>query len=471
MAIPATLATAWRHRTRLTATRPSPPMSLCDPASSKTFRRPAAIRGTVTLPGDKSISHRALLLAALGDGPSELVGLGTGQDVAATARALQQLGLRLEVTGDRTVVHGRPLQHWTSPTAPIDCGNSGTTLRLLTGILAAAPGLHATLVGDESLSRRPMARVIEPLRAMGARIEATPAGTAPLRIQGQRLQGTVHRLQVASAQVKTALLLAGLHADGETVVTEPEPSRDHTERMLAALQAPLHSAGTTHRISRGKLRPLGRLQVPGDPSSAAFLLVLAALHPDGDVTVRSIALSPGRTGFLRYLQQMGARLDLRPGALQGGEPVGDVRVRSSALRGADLAPGDVPACIDELPILGLAAACATGTSSWQGIAELRVKESDRLAALEALLRSLGVPVRSTPSALQIDGLGKADRLRADPPAFDPGLDHRMAMTAAIAGLVGPGAVTVLRTDSMASSFPGFLATVARLGGSVDTDVH
>ena len=419
--------------------------------------------GALTLPGDKSISHRALLFAALAPGASELRGLGTGEDVRATANALQQLGIPVAWQGEDATVQGRPLAQWQTPSAPIDCGNSGTTLRLLMGLLAAAPGLEATLIGDASLLRRPMARVAEPLRRMGAEITLSETGTAPVHIRGKALQGQDHVLPVASAQVKTALLLAGLHAAGATTVREPAQSRDHTERMLGAMGADLTVHEGEIRIQPSPLRSLGRVQVPGDPSSAAFFAIAALLHPRADVTVDGLCLNPGRIGFASVLERMGARMLTGVQRTVFGEPVGRLHALSSILRATRIDAAEVPACIDELPILALAAACARGTSVFSGIGELRVKESDRLAATARLLRLLGAQVRDSSDRLEIVGKGQASRLAGG--RFDAGPDHRMAMTAAIAGTVGGAAIDVEGMESISSSFPGFVDALRSLRGA------
>jgi len=424
------------------------------------FASPKALRGALTLPGDKSISHRALLFAALAPGTTELVGLGTGEDVRSTAKALQQLGISLTWQGSDATVQGRPLAQWHSPAAPIDCGNSGTTMRLLTGLLAAAPGMDATLTGDASLLRRPMARLAEPLRRMGAEIALTADGTGPVRVLGKSLHGQQYVLQVASAQVKTALLLAGLHASGATTVREPAPSRDHSERMLGAMGADLDVAQDVVRIRPGALRSAGRVHVPGDPSSAAFFAIAVLLHPRGDVTIDGVCLNPTRTGFVSVLERMGARLLTGVQRTVLGEPVGRLHALSSVLRATRIDASEVPACIDELPILALAAACARGTSVFSGIGELRFKESDRLEATARLLRLLHVDVRDSSDRLEIVGKGQASRLTGC--AFTAGADHRMAMTAAIAGAVGGGAVEVEGVASIASSFPGFEDALRRL---------
>ncbi len=429
------------------------------------------LRGSLTLPGDKSISHRALLLAALAQGRSVLHGLGTGDDVQRTAACLRQLGVQITQQADATHVASPGFAGWKTPEATLDCGNSGTTMRLLLGILAAHPDLTATLDGDASLRKRPMARVTGPLAAMGAVILSCE-GRPPLTIVGQTLHGAIHDLPVASAQVKSALLLAGLFANGETVVHEPLQSRDHTERMLTALGVPLQREDNRHTIvgqgPRAVLPPLGDFHVPGDPSSAAFAIVAALLHADADVTVRHFSQNPTRIGFLNVLGRMGGHLQTREPSTLAGEPVADVRATSSQLIATDIAEGEVPSLIDELPILALAAAAAAGTSHFCGLAELRVKESDRLAAVVRLLTCLGVPTQSGADWLTVVGMGESSRLRANAGAFVPGLDHRMAMTAAIANLVSPSALEIQGFAAAAgSSWPSFAADFLDLRNTAD----
>ena len=424
------------------------------------------LRGSLLLPGDKSISHRALLFAGLATGRSALRGLGTGADIACTARCLQALGVAVVQQGDVTHVDSPGFAAWRSPTAPLDCGNSGTTMRLLLGLLAAHPNLHATLDGDDSLRRRPMARVATPLLAMGAQI-TSHAGRPPLSVTGQTLHGVEHVLAVASAQVKSALLLAGLFATGETRVQEPMASRDHTERMLAGLGVALQRVGDRHAITGqgplAQLPPLGDFAVPGDPSSAAFPIVAALLHPDADVQVRQFSHNPTRIGFLAVLQRMGAQVEVLASATLAGEPVGDVRVRSAQLRATDIAVAEVPSLIDELPILALAAAAADGTSHFAGLAELRVKESDRLAAIVHLLDRLGVATQSGADWLTIVGQGGVRGWSAIEQEFAPGLDHRMAMTAAVANLVSPSRLTIPGfAEAVTSSWPSFVADLTGL---------
>ncbi|MSP92398.1 MAG: 3-phosphoshikimate 1-carboxyvinyltransferase [Myxococcales bacterium] len=440
--------------------------------ASCTFTRPDGLRGTATVPGDKSISHRALLLAALCPSRTSIRHLGSGSDVRVTARCLIQMGLKVRIEGDGAEVDGTPLEQWQSPATLLDCGNSGTTLRLLVGLLAGARGpadghgpnggLRALLAGDASLNRRPMRRVALPLHEMGADVEVSEAGTAPVIVNGKALRGTGHLLDLASAQVKGALLLAALHADGASWVEEPARSRDHTERMLAGFGASVRIDGLRIGIEPGPLVSPGCIEVPGDPSSAAFLVAAAVLHPDAAVRIVGVSLNPTRTGFVAALQRMGAAVAAESEADVGGELVGTVAARSSRLQAVHIPASEVPACIDELPILALCAACAEGTSVFDGVAELRVKESDRMDATVRLIRALGVTVRTVADRIEVDGLGAARHLRALARPFAVGLDHRIALCAAVAGLVGNGAVTVPDFDAADTSFPGFVAVVQRL---------
>jgi 3-phosphoshikimate 1-carboxyvinyltransferase len=420
------------------------------------FTRPAALSGSLQVPGDKSISHRSLLFSALASGPTRVHGLSDGHDVAATRAALQALGIAIEPIESGWLIRGRPLAEWRAGPLSLDCGNSGTTMRLLLGVLAAAPGVTATLMGDPSLSRRPMLRVVEPLRRMGAAIEANPQGGAPLSVQGQHLRGGDHALKVASAQVKSAILLAGIHASGATEVSEPALSRDHTERMLAAMGVQVERDGLSVRVWPGNLQPLGDFLVPGDPSSAAFGGVAAVLHPCAELRLPQVCLNPTRAGWVEVLQRMGGDVRVVSDQQLGGERVAELVARSSALHAADIAAEQVPSLIDELPILAVAASAAEGTSRWQGIEELRVKESDRWAAIVRLLTALGVETRSGADWLEIDGLGSPQAWQALQGPWQPGLDHRMAMSAAVAGLCGPHPVSVAGFDTVASSWPGFV---------------
>lgn len=421
-------------------------------------RASGPLRGRVTVPGDKSIAHRAVMFNAAGEGEAVVRGLPGGRDVASTMAAMRRLGAPVGMVSPGTArIVGRAMR-FHSNAGVIDCENSGTTMRLLSGLLSGQPGLVATLTGDESLSRRPMKRVASPLEALGAAIETTE-GHAPLRIAGRRLTAGPVLLPVASAQLKSAVLLAGLQADGVTVVTEPIPTRDHTEKLLAAMGVEVVSDGPRASV-RGRVVPRCiDVVVPGDPSSAAFLLVAAALVDGSDITVEGLCLNPTRLGFLEVLRRMGADLDCRIDDEVGGEPVGSIRCRASGLRGFRIEAAEVPATIDELPLLAVAAAFADGESVITGAAELRVKESDRIATTAALLRGFGVEVEETPDGMIVRGGGA----KGGPTVATHG-DHRIAMSAVVAALAAaPGGVTIDDEDAIGVSFPEFFTTLERLG--------
>jgi 3-phosphoshikimate 1-carboxyvinyltransferase len=420
---------------------------------------PRPLRGRIRVPGDKSLSHRALLLAALAHGRSRITGLATGDDVARTRSAVAALGVGAD--GDVLTGGGPAALH--EPEGVIDCGNSGTAVRLLAGLVAGIPGL-TVLVGDASIARRPMGRVAEPLRAMGARIDGRAGGTlTPLVVRGGDLHGTRHELAVASAQVKSALLLAGLRADGETTVVEPAPSRDHTERMLASLGAPIRVDAAARSVTvRAPDAPWAGFEftVPGDPSSAAFWIVGALVVPGSEVTVEHVALNPARIGFVDVLVRMGARIEVVPTGETMDEPVGDLHATSSTLRGTVVAGDEVPRVIDEIPVLAVAAACAEGVTEFRDAAELRVKESDRIATVHEELSRFGVGVEARPDGLVVRG---AERLT--PAEVRSHGDHRIAMAAAIAGLTAAGDTRVGGFDGVASSYPTFVDDLVRLTGS------
>jgi 3-phosphoshikimate 1-carboxyvinyltransferase len=409
------------------------------------------LRARLTLPGDKSLSHRAALFAALAEGTSHFDNFSAAADCAATLACLRTLGVSCEQHGDQVRVHGRGARAWRSPTQVLDCANSGSSLRMLAGALAGLP-LHATLDGDASLRRRPVERVAAPLRAMGARC-ASQAGRPPLHIQGGALHAIDHVSQVASAQVKTAVLLAGLQAEGRTSVSEPALSRDHTERLLPAFGVPVWRDGTRVSVEGGAVLQAYDWQVPGDVSSAAFLVVAALIVPDARVRLEGVLLNPQRTAFLDVLRAMGG--DVRSGLTETTpEPVGWIEAASARLHGVVVDPAQVPALIDEVPALAIAAACAEGTFELSDAAELRVKESDRLAALAEGLSALGVDVTEHPAGLTIRGGRelRGARVRAH-------ADHRIAMAFAIAGLVAAGGVEVEGADCVAVSFPEFFSVL------------
>jgi 3-phosphoshikimate 1-carboxyvinyltransferase len=422
-------------------------------------RAAGPLRGLVRVPGDKSISHRALILASQARGECRIAGLSRGGDVRNTARALRGLDVALGPWGSEPLlVRGAGLGGWSEPGGVLDFGNSGTGIRLMAGLLAAHP-FFSVLSGDRYLRRRPMRRVAEPLRLMGARISGRAGGTlAPLAIEGARLAGIAYRSPVSSAQVKSALLLAGLLADGETSITEPAPSRDHTERMLRFLGVEVRTRGATVSLRGGGEWAARDLEVPGDPSSAAFLIAAAVISPDAEITVRGVCLNPTRTGFFELLRAMGARLRLSRRREVCGEPVADITATSSRLRGVDVSPELVPRTIDEFPILAATALFARGTTRITGAAELRVKESDRIRTMAAELTKLGGRVRELPDGLLIEG-GHALRGAA---CTSHG-DHRVAMSLAVAAGAIRGETRIADTACVATSFPEFWELMRSVG--------
>ncbi len=436
-----------------------------------------ALSGSVPVPSDKSISHRALIFAALSSGPCTLQGFSYGEDNVATLEAFRAMGVAAEDEGDGTVrVHGVGLNGLKAPSCELDCGNSGTTMRLLCGILAAQP-FQSRLVGDASLSRRPMGRVVEPLRARGARIKGNPhpahAGdlTAPLVVGplplGVRLGEQDYRLPIASAQVKTALLLAGLFASGPTLIEEPMLSRDHTERMLAALGMPLEAVGAAVRLHPPRdpnaIRPF-EISLPGDLSAAAFLLVAGSLVPGSRVTVRNTGLNPTRAGILDILRLCGGSLEVLPRSSVLNEPVGDVTVSYSKLAGGSVAGELSVRAIDEIPIAAALAARARGTTQFRDVGELRVKESDRVATVVGMLRGFGLDVQEGADGFSVVGRPDA-ALRAT--RVDSAGDHRIAMTAAVLGLMADGPTVVENAACVATSFPRFVGTLNALGAEIE----
>ena len=416
------------------------------------------LQGTVQVPGDKSVSHRAVMLAALAEGVTEITGFLTGEDCLCTMRAFQQMGVQIEQLAPTHLrVTGVGLHGLKAPPGPLDLGNSGTSMRLMSGLLAAQ-SFATTLTGDASLSRRPMGRVMTPLAQMGAQIEAQPGGRAPLNIRpASGLKGIRYASPVASAQVKSALLLAGLYASGRTEVTEPAASRDHTERMLRAFGVEVAAAHGYAAVEGGQTLRAAPIQVPADISSAAFFLVGAAIVPGADLTLTGVGLNPTRDGVLHVLRAMGARIDVLNPRQAGGETLADLRVRGSRLRGIDVDPALVPSAIDEFPALFVAAACAEGETRITGAEELRVKESDRIATMCDGLRRLG-----------ISALPMADGARILGGRFQGGMvdahgDHRVAMSFAMAALRAEQPITILDCANVNTSFPGFAALAAGAG--------
>jgi 3-phosphoshikimate 1-carboxyvinyltransferase len=418
-----------------------------------------AIAGALAVPGDKSISHRALMLGAIAEGETRISGFLNGADCLATARALAALGVRIGWPGATEVrVHGVGARGLTPAAGTLDMGNAGTAMRLMMGLLAAQP-FASTLIGDASLMRRPMERVAAPLRAMGALIR-THEGRPPVEIEAARaLRAIQYQLPVASAQVKSALLLAALSAQGRTCLTEPAPSRDHTERMLRAFGVQVLQEGAALTLEGGQVLRGTHIEVPGDFSSAAFFVVAGCLAAERPLVLTNVGINPTRTGLLEILQQMGADIRIRPRpAGHEGEPVADLEVRRSALRGITVPPSLVPLAIDEFPIFFIAAACARGESVVRGAAELRVKESDRLAAMAAGLTVLGIENQLLSDGLWLRG---ADALGGG--VLDSCGDHRIAMAFAIAALRARAPIEILDVANVATSFPGFVE-LARAAG-------
>jgi 3-phosphoshikimate 1-carboxyvinyltransferase len=412
----------------------------------------------IRVPGDKSIAHRALILGALAEGESVIDQVPTGKDVLATEACLRALGVAVVRTDVRVHVRGGGLAAWRTAGMPLDCQNSGTTMRLLTGVLAAS-GVTASLTGDASLCRRPMARVVEPLRAMGARI-ASRDGMAPLRIEGTALIGRHHRLPIPSAQVKSALLLAGLYAQSPTSVEEPVPTRDHTERLLRAMGAVVtaHGGRTDVEPLAAPLQPLS-LTIPGDFSSAAFWLAAAAMRPGLTVRIVGVGLNPTRTAFLGMLERMGAEVSLDHQTDAAVEPLGDVTVTGRTLRGLRVDAEGAAAAVDEIPILMAVATQAEGTTSIDGAAELRVKESDRLKSMTDGLRRMGARVEELPDGVRIVG---PTPLR--PATVDAAGDHRVAMALAVAGLLAESPIQIVGAASADVSYPGFFKQLELVAG-------
>ena len=416
-----------------------------------------ALRGSIRVPGDKSISHRAVMLGALAEGTTAISGFLNGEDCLCTMKAFQAMGVRIERGGETALrVQGVGLRGLKAPAATLDLGNSGTSMRLMAGLMSGQR-FATTLTGDESLSRRPMQRIIEPLARMGARIEADH-GHAPLHIGATPgLHGIRYASPVASAQVKSGVLLAGLYASGSTEVTEPEASRDHTERMLRAFGVELETQPGRAALKGGQVLKGTAIEVPADISSATFFMVGAAITPGSDVTLTEVGINPTRTGILEILRRMGADIEVMQERTLGAEPVADIRVRGRALRGIAIGRELVTAAIDEFPAVFVAAACAHGVTEVTGAAELRVKESDRIQAMCEGLLALGISAQGQPDGARICG----GRVRGG--SVDSRGDHRVAMSLAMAGLRAEQPITILDCANVNTSFPGFAALAASAG--------
>jgi len=419
--------------------------------------------GAVAVPGDKSISHRALMLGAIGDGETVVRGFLQGEDCKATLAALRSMGVGIDLLDATTLrIHGVGMHGLAAPPADLDLQNSGTGMRLLAGLLCGQR-FSSRLTGDASLMRRPMARVIEPLGRMGADIGSN-GGLPPLTINGnRRLCGIRYSLPVASAQVKSAILLAALYAEGETSINEPAPTRDHTERMLKSLGVSLRAEG--RRISMTGKQPVrsAPVDVPGDLSSAAFLIVAGLLAPQCELLVQGVGINPTRNGVIEILRCMGAKIEVENCEMMGFEPVADIRVRSSELRGIDVDPSLVSLAIDEFPLLFVAAAAAAGRTRFAGIGELRVKESDRISAMAEGLRCLGVSVEESDDGAEILGGTIAGG------SVESHGDHRVAMSFAVAGTIAEGPLKILHADAVDTSFPDFVGCLRSVGADLTVE--
>ena len=422
----------------------------------KTVSPPRRLRGEVRLPGDKSITHRAFVLNAIADGSAVVRNPSRGQDCRSTLQCLQSIGAVIDADDMGAVrIEGRGPAALAPAAGPLDAGNSGTTVRLLSGVLAGLP-FTTVITGDSSLRNRPM-HIAEPLQLMGAQVSGSNGDSKPpLEIHGGPLHGIAYRMPVVSAQIKSCILIAGLGAEGETVVRERLPTRDHTERMLGAMGARIETEPDAIRLQPGRLQARD-VDVPGDISAASFWLVAGALHPDAEVLVRSVGLNPSRTGMLDALAEMGADLAVENRRSAGGEEVADIRVRSSDLRGVAVSGAMVPRMIDELQLLALAGACATGVTEIREAAELRSKESDRVATTVEALRGFGVEVEELPDGLRVRGGGPLQGAAASSKG-----DHRLAMVLAVAGLVAQGRTVIQGAEAVQISYPEFWDDLERL---------
>ncbi len=422
------------------------------------------LQGLVRVAGDKSISHRSIMLGSLANGVTEISGFLEGDDSLATLNAFRAMGVRIDGPQDGNVtVHGVGMHGLKAPAAPLDLGNSGTSMRLLAGLLSGQ-AFDVEMAGDSSLNSRPMKRISVPLGEMGADVQGAEAGTPPLKIKGgQRLKGIAYKMPMASAQVKSSLLLAGLYADGETCVTEPAPTRDHTERMLQGFGYEVRVNGDIACLTGGGELKATRIDVPADISSATFFMVGAAIAPGSDVTLQHVGINPTRIGVINILRQMGGNIEVQNERIVGGEPVADIRVRASQLHGIQIPQDQVPLAIDEFPALFIAAACAEGETVLTGAEELRVKESDRIQVMADGLVALGVDATPTADGMVIRG-GEIGGGRVD-----SGGDHRIAMSFAMAALRATGEIEITDCANVNTSFPGFVSLARTAGLQISSE--
>ncbi len=419
-----------------------------------------AINGQLTVPGDKSISHRALMLGAIADGETTISGFLQGEDTLATASVFQQMGVGIENDGELVKIKGVGLDGLKPYDKALDFGNSGTSVRLMTGLLSAQ-SFDSELIGDESLMTRPMMRVINPLRLMNAKINCTNDGTLPVKITGgQALNAIEYEMPVASAQLKSCLLLAGLYAEGITSVIENKVTRDHTERMLGAFSNPVKRDGNTISINKAEKLVATDIHVPADFSSAAFFIVAASICSGSDVVLQNVGVNPTRDAMLKIMQLMGANIELQNVREQSGEPIADIHIKSSDLRGIDIPEELVPIAIDEFPAILVAAACAKGETRLTGAAELRVKESDRIQAMLDGFRATGIKAEGTDDGMIVEGGQFIGGI------IDSCGDHRIAMSFAVAGMVSKEAISINDCDNVATSFPGFVELASQAGMNI-----
>lgn len=422
-----------------------------------------AVNGSIRVPGDKSISHRSIMLGAIADGTTTVDGFLEGEDALATLNAFKAMGVNIEGPDNgRVKIHGVGRDGLKAPAGDLYVGNSGTTIRLLSGLMAGQR-FEVTMSGDESLNKRPMERVATPLREMGAIVETGEGGRPPLRIKGGSALKAIHYdMPMASAQVKSCILLAGLYSTGETSVSEPAPTRDHTERMLRGFGYPVVKRGNTVSIIGGSRLQSMHIDVPADISSATFFMVAASIAPDSDIVLQHVGINPTRIGVINILRAMGGDISLDNKREVGGEPVADIRVRSAQLKGIDIPEDQVPLAIDEFPALFIAAACAEGKTTLRGAQELRVKESDRIQVMADGLQALGVSATPTPDGIEIVGGGSSPQVMTGG-EVECHHDHRIAMSFAVAGLRAGGPIVIKGADNVATSFPNFVELAKTVG--------
>lgn len=425
------------------------------------------LSGLVRVPGDKSVSHRSIMLGSLANGTTHVRGFLEGEDALATMNIFRALGVTIQGPDQgRVTIEGVGLHGLKQPSVDLDCGNSGTSMRLLSGLLAGQ-GFESVLTGDDSLSKRPMKRVIDPLELMGAEIEPEAGGKPPLRIKAKKGLKSIHyNLPMASAQVKSCVLLAGLYAQGTTSVTEPAITRDHTERMLQGFGVEVHVEGSTVSVKGGQALQATSIDVPSDISSAAFIMVAASIAKQADVTLQHVGMNPTRTGIIEILKLMGANLEISNETTVGGEPVADIRVRNAQLKGIEIPENLVPLAIDEFPVLFVAAANATGQTVLTGAEELRVKESDRIAVMADGLQACGIQATATEDGMVIQGVGDKQGLRYRGATIQSLGDHRIAMSFAVAALRCEGEMRIQGAQTVNTSFPGFVPLMKGLGMNI-----